>query len=503
MTHFDFCVRSVCIALASVVTVCIAATAAFADTIVLSWDSNPELNLVGYMLHVGTQSGSYTQHIDAGMSTSYAWAGATAGQRYCFALSAYIAGHVEGPKSSEVCGYSNEYPVLTNPGARSSTRGQSTSLQLQGSDPDGQPVSYTATGLPAGLSLMSSTGYISGTPTTAGNYTVTATVFDGVLRSSQTFTWTITESGTSSGSNSGSTSPPPSGTGLRGDYYSGRAFDSLMTTRTEAIDFDWGWDPPASNVPEDDFSVRWTGEIVAPATGTYYFSTVSDDGVRLWVGNQLLIDEWVEHGAKTDTSSGTWLQAGQKYPIKLEFYEASGRAIIQLRWEYEGQSTQVIPESMLFPSGTSGGSSTGVSTSGSGSGLRGYYYSGRYAAMLTSRVEGVNFDWGYGAPAPEVPADNFSVQWTGQLVAPVTGTYTFSTVSDDGVRLWVANQWLIDNWTDHAAGTDTSRGVYLEAGQKYPVRLDFYENGGRAVMQLLWALPGRGAEVIPQSALTP
>jgi MSHA biogenesis protein MshQ len=95
------------------------------------------------------------------------------------------------------------------------------------------------------------------------------------------------------------------------------------------------------------------------------------------------------------------------------------------------------------------------------------------------------------------------VQWTGQLVAPVSGTYTFATVSDDGVRLWVDNQWLIDNWTDHPTVTDTSRGVYLEAGQKYPVRLDFYESGGVAVMQLLWAIPGRGYEVIPQSALTP
>jgi hypothetical protein len=141
---------------------------------------------------VGTQSGSYTQHIDVGMSTTYGWPGATPGQRYCFAVSAYVAGHLEGPKSNEVCGYSNGSPVLVNPGNRSSALGQQTTLQLQGSDPDGQPVSYGATGLPPGLALMASTGYISGTPSTAGTYAVTARVSDGVLSASQTFTWTIT-----------------------------------------------------------------------------------------------------------------------------------------------------------------------------------------------------------------------------------------------------------------------------------------------------------------------
>ena len=502
MKNFDFCVRSACIALVSVLSVCIGASPALADTIVLSWNPNPEPDVTGYMLHVGTQSGWYTQTVDTGMTTSYTWWGATAGQRYCFALSAYIAGYLEGPKSGEVCGYSNQYPVLTNPGARSSTRGQPTDLQLQGSDPDGRPVSYSATGLPAGLALMSSTGYISGTPTNSGNYNVTVTVSDGVLTSSQAFTWTITESGTSSGSTSGGSSVVSNGTGLRGDYFSGRAFDSLLSTRTEAVDFNWGSEPPVWNVPADNFSVRWTGEIVAPATGTYYFSTVSDDGVRVWVSDQLLIDQWSDHGAKLDTSGGTWLQAGQKYAIKLEFYEAGGAAIVQLLWEYPGQSIQVIPQAMLFPSGgssTSGGSTS--SSSGSTSGLRGYYYSGLYAAVLTSRVEAVNFDWGYGAPAPEVPADNFSVEWNGEIIAPATGTYYFSTVSDDGVLVIVGNELLIANWTNHAAATDTSYGIWLQAGQSYPIRVNYFDGGGGAVIQLRWSYPGQSTQVVPQSAL--
>ena len=184
--------RTLLTVLASVSIVTVVAPRAAADTISLAWDANPELTVVGYMLHVGTQSATFTQHIDVGFSTTYAWTAAVAGQRYCFAVSACIADHVEGPKSNEVCSSSNNAPVLLNPGNRSSALGQPTSLQLQGSDPDGTPVSYSAKGLPPGLALMASTGYISGTPSTAGAYAVTANVSDGVLSASQTFTWTIT-----------------------------------------------------------------------------------------------------------------------------------------------------------------------------------------------------------------------------------------------------------------------------------------------------------------------
>ena len=168
-----------------------AARQAAADTITVEWD--PETDPVGYKVHVGAQPGTYTQHFDVGSATLFNYTSAVAGQRYCFAVSAYLlSSQLEGPVSSEVCGYSNMPPTLVNPGSRTSTTGQSVTLQLQGSDPESQPLTYSATGLPAGLSIQSSTGYISGTGTTAGNYSVTARASDGVLTASQTFTWTMT-----------------------------------------------------------------------------------------------------------------------------------------------------------------------------------------------------------------------------------------------------------------------------------------------------------------------
>lgn len=165
---------------------------ASAGSISLAWNPNTTA-VAGYKMHIGTTPGSYSQHLDVGLATTYTYGTATAGQRYCFAVTAYNSSSVEGPASNEVCGYSNAPPTLQNPGSRSSTLGQSTTLQLVGSDPEGQPLTYSATGLPAGLSLGASTGFISGTPTTVGTYSVTAKDSDGVLLSvPQTFTWTVT-----------------------------------------------------------------------------------------------------------------------------------------------------------------------------------------------------------------------------------------------------------------------------------------------------------------------
>ena len=98
-------------------------------------------------------------------------------------------------------------------------------------------------------------------------------------------------------------------------------------------------------------------------------------------------------------------------------------------------------------------------------------------------------------PDPRLKGVNFSIRWTGEQRAPVTGRYSFYTVSDDGVRMWIGNQLLIDNWTDHGATTNTSVGVSLQAGQRYSVTLQYYERYGDAVIELLWAYPGQGTQV--------
>ncbi len=121
-------------------------------------------------------------------------------------------------------------------------------------------------------------------------------------------------------------------------------------------------------------------------------------------------------------------------------------------------------------------------------------------SKLTRTDPTVDFNWGNGSPAPSIGSDTFSARWTGQVEAPVSGQYTFITNSDDGVRLFVDRSLIIDNWTDHGP-TDNSGTATLEAGKRYDIQLDYYENGGGAVARLHWSYPLQLRQAIPDSRL--
>lgn len=164
---------------------------AAAGTLTVAWDPSIDSTVTGYVVWVGTASNNYSRTFDVGATTTFVLPDAVAGQLYFFRVLAYAPGPVLGTPSPEVSGYSNAPPLLAMPGNQNSTVGTAASLQLSGSDPYGDPVWYGATGLPPGMMLDSSSGRIAGTPTTAGTYSVTAFVYDGVLSASQGFTWTV------------------------------------------------------------------------------------------------------------------------------------------------------------------------------------------------------------------------------------------------------------------------------------------------------------------------
>ena len=141
---------------------------------------------------------------------------------------------------------------------------------------------------------------------------------------------------------------------------------------------------------------------------------------------------------------------------------------------------------------------------GPGSGLTGQYFNNKKltGSPVLTRVEAVDFDWLFGSPDSSIPVDAFSARWTGRVQAPFTGDYRLQTVSDDGVRVWLGDVLLIENWTGHPPTTDTSAAVHLEAGQSYPVKVEYFDSKKGAVMRLRWLVPGApGAVAIPASYL--
>lgn len=142
------------------------------------------------------------------------------------------------------------------------------------------------------------------------------------------------------------------------------------------------------------------------------------------------------------------------------------------------------------------------SIQGTGDGLRAEYFNNR---NLTDRVftridATVNNNWASGSPDSRIDANTFSVRWTGEIESRYSETYTFNVRSDDGVRLYVDGQLIIDQWNDSPATNHTGT-IFLEAGVRYDVRLEYYENTALAEMRFRWSSASQNFEVVPTSQL--
>ena len=376
-------------------------------------------------------------------------------------------------------------------------------------------------------------------------------------------------------------SATPTGDGLLGTYYSGPNFTGTALQRIDAqVNFNWASSSPMTGIPTDNFSVVWSDSIKPATTGSYTFYTNSDDGVRLYVNGQLVINDWTSHSAKEDTSSAIAVDrwAELSYPAGILRRHRQSRRPIE--WSSSQVAKAAIPQTVLFSStvpavptnptatpgdgqialawttapgalsfniyrGTTPGGeaaqpvATGVpnasyidtgltnaakyyykitavtasgesapsaevsATAGSGDGLLGTYYAGlNFTGTSIQRVDPqVNFDWGTGSPMTGIPVDKFSVVWTGNIKPTATANYTFYTSGDDGVRLYINGQLVINDWTTHNIKENTSLPISLVGGQSYAIRMEYFENTGKAAAQLRWSSPQIAKTLVPQAVL--
>jgi hypothetical protein len=257
--------------------------------------------------------------------------------------------------------------------------------------------------------------------------------------------------------------PVPVINGWRGEYYANRDLaGSPVLVREDAasggqggINFDWGSGAPATVVPADRFSTRWT-RTVSFQEGTYVFYALSDDGVRFWLDGQLLIDEWHDYSGITYGAERT-LSAGA-HTLRVEYYENGGLAKFAFWWQRTGE----------FPN------------------WRGAYYANAdltgNPALVRNDVD-IKFNWGRGAPATGLPADGFSVRWTRSMYFE-DGTYRFHVSVDDGVRLYVDGASVINNWRDGALRN--AEGDHRLSSGQHTLTVEYYERAGDAIMQLWW-----------------
>jgi beta-glucosidase len=150
---------------------------------------------------------------------------------------------------------------------------------------------------------------------------------------------------TQGASGSGAPAPIPASAfgSLSGAYFANQTLsgDPVMTRNDPTIDFNWGQGAPADGLPVDHYSVRWTGTLTGPATGAYTIGLTSDDGSRLYLDGNLVIDNWRDQGAHTQTAVVN-LTAGEVHQVKVEYYENAGDASVSLGWNVPGSQDPAI-----------------------------------------------------------------------------------------------------------------------------------------------------------------
>jgi outer membrane protein OmpA-like peptidoglycan-associated protein len=133
--------------------------------------------------------------------------------------------------------------------------------------------------------------------------------------------------------------------GMKGEYYNGTNFEEKVLTRIDpAINFNWFQRSPAPGVGQSYFSVRWTGKLLAPASGKYEFSAQVDDGIRVWVGTKKIIDGWELHDNASFKGSVV-LEAGKYYELRVDYFNAMLEGTINLLWEVPDESKSLFGDS--------------------------------------------------------------------------------------------------------------------------------------------------------------
>jgi beta-glucosidase len=137
----------------------------------------------------------------------------------------------------------------------------------------------------------------------------------------------------------------PGAEGLVGQFFDNPDLQGspVLTTLDSQIDFDWASGTPGAGVPQDRFSVRWTGRLTAPKTGQYTLAVSGDDGFRLYLDGVLVIDDW-KVGSERTGRYDVKLVAGAPHEIRLEHFENAGGASCRLKWIMP--TDELIPEAL-------------------------------------------------------------------------------------------------------------------------------------------------------------
>ncbi len=126
-----------------------------------------------------------------------------------------------------------------------------------------------------------------------------------------------------------------------------------------------------------------------------------------------------------------------------------------------------------------------------------YFGDANFQNLISTQIDRtVDFFWGTSVPDPRFKSTNFSVRWSGFIVPEHSETYSFSTLADSKVQLWVGNKRVLNDQS-------TSGTIVLRAGQRYPIRLEYRRGSDKAQVRLMWSSASTPEEIVPQVRFLP
>lgn len=254
--------------------------------------------------------------------------------------------------------------------------------------------------------------------------------------------------------------------------------NTVLTTQYSNLDLYWGASSPGTGVNADNFSARIASDPFFDA-GTYRFYILADDAVQLWIdfpptkqptlttfnapqpGQMLMVDVTLTGGV---------------HHIQLDYREITGDAYLFVRWA--NLATNPTPPTFPVPIAVATNPWTAQ------------YFGNPTLTGSPSVIQtesSLSHNWGAQAPVSGVPADNFSVRWT-SVQTLNGGTYQISVSADDGVRVWVDNALVIDQW--HVASGQTYTNTLPLSGGQHAFTVEYYEATGNAFIDFKLAQPG-------------
>ena len=258
------------------------------------------------------------------------------------------------------------------------------------------------------------------------------------------------------------------------------------------INYDWGTGPPVNGFPSDHWSGEWTS-YVDFSPGTYRFTTQNDDGVGVFLGDKHIVFDWNKHGTVTNVATVSLL--GGSYSMAVQYFDDVSNAVLKVAWEQVGPPEPGAADVTVLSTASSHPSPAPPSGHWSASYWNNTDLSGN--PSLTRNEEAINYDWGTGSPAPgTINTDRFSARWT-RSVHFNAGNQRFVTQSDDGIRVFIDGNLIIDAWRIQEL-TTTTADVTLAAGT-HAIVVEYFEDKGVAVAKFWWEGAGSGGPVGPTS----